>query len=444
MAHLVRQKKTYHLSPTGRRVPAGTSGAKKVTETLKKWYGAGIPGMGTKRVPLAADKRVAQKMLADLVERAERGAVGMAPVAARTVELAPLLDDYHETLLREASEKHARDVLRDAQRVFDGCKVRTLADLNAPDLAARIETFVWSLIPAMSKPNAAYIGKHARQFTRWLWRKRKLLDSDPLAGMDLPSQKVVGKRRALTADELARLLTTAGDSGTIFRGLTGTDRVALYATAVTTGFRVEELSVLTAAHFHMDAETPVVKLSGEYTKNGEEAVQPIAPGVVRQIRPLLTRRPSGPLWPGTWYERAARMLRHDLATAGIPATTAEGKADFHALRHTFVTLLGQSSSLKATQKLARHSTPILTVDRYSHADMAEMAKAVATIPLGGANPVELTRSQLEALAAVALALIGTLLDTRRDTPTLEIAGDAGTRPETDTRKGPGTRHRRKP
>jgi hypothetical protein len=40
-----------------------------------------------------------------------------------------------------------------------------------------------------------------------------------------------------------------------------------------------------------------------------------------------------PLWGGNW---AAPILRRDLKAAGVPYRTAEGVADFHALRHSFV------------------------------------------------------------------------------------------------------------
>src|SRR4051812_44174781 len=77
MPHLIRQKKTYYVDAAGKRVPAGTPRAKKVTEKLAKWYGAGIPGQGKKRVPLAADKTAARRMLDELVRNAEQGQAGV-------------------------------------------------------------------------------------------------------------------------------------------------------------------------------------------------------------------------------------------------------------------------------------------------------------------------------------------------------------------------------
>ena len=47
------------------------------------------------------------------------------------------------------------------------------------------------------------------------------------------------------------------------------------------------------------------------------------------------------MWPGTWWDRSADVLKTDLAAANVPyvVATIDGPryADFHALRHTFIT-----------------------------------------------------------------------------------------------------------
>lgn len=53
--------------------------------------------------------------------------------------------------------------------------------------------------------------------------------------------------------------------------------------------------------------------------------------------------------------------------AGVPRETARGVVDFHALRHTFATLLAESgASLVVAQRLMRHSDPSLTSGVYTH------------------------------------------------------------------------------
>ncbi|MBI1347831.1 tyrosine-type recombinase/integrase [bacterium] len=100
---------------------------------------------------------------------------------------------------------------------------------------------------------------------------------------------------------------------------------------------------------------------------------------------LSGRLPDDVLWPGDWgkHKQAGRLLRHDLENAGIAWQDAQGRfADFHALRHTLITNLGRHGvSLTTAQKLARHSTPVLTAARYTHIDLAEQKKAVDLLPL---------------------------------------------------------------
>ena len=63
------------------------------------------------------------------------------------------------------------------------------------------------------------------------------------------------------------------------------------------------------------------------------------------------------LWPGTWADDSATMLRHDLAAAGIPYEDTAGRVfDFHALRHQFISNLAAAGvHPKEAQTLARHS-----------------------------------------------------------------------------------------
>src|SRR5262249_47537762 len=104
-------------------------------------------------------------------------------------------------------------------------------------------------------------------------------------------------------------------------------------------------------------------------------------------RDYLKDKPSGQrVWGGTWAQdrRAAEMLRIDLDAAGVPYVI-EGPdgplfADFHALRHTYLTLGGRAGiDLRTLQELAGHSTPVLTA-RYSHRRLYDLAGAVEKLP----------------------------------------------------------------
>jgi hypothetical protein len=78
------------------------------------------------------------------------------------------------------------------------------------------------------------------------------------------------------------------------------------------------------------------------------------------------------------------MLRTDLDAAGVPYAVAgpDGPlfADFHSLRHTYLTMLGNSGvDLRTAQELAGHSSPILTA-RYIHRRLYDLAGAVGKLP----------------------------------------------------------------
>src|SRR4030095_11812936 len=55
-------------------------------------------------------------------------------------------------------------------------------------------------------------------------------------------------------------------------------------------------------------------------------------------------------------------------------------ADFHSLRHSFITLVGRNGvHFKTTQDLARHSSPTLTA-RYTHGFRADEIAAIEALP----------------------------------------------------------------
>ena len=67
--------------------------------------------------------------------------------------------------------------------------------------------------------------------------------------------------------------------------------------------------------------------------------------------------------------------------AGIPAEFEGKVVDFHALRHTYVTqLVLGGAPLAQVQKLARHSTPTLTLAVYTHATMKDLTGALDALP----------------------------------------------------------------
>jgi hypothetical protein len=144
---------------------------------------------------------------------------------------------------------------------------------------------------------------------------------------------------------------------------------------------------LTPERFDLDADLPTVTLAARRNKSRVLKVQPVPSGLAELLRDYLRGKSAGqPVWGGTSARegKGAEMLRLDLEAAGIPYEV-EGPdgplfADFHALRHTYLTLGGRPGiDLRTLQELAGHSTPKLTA-RYSHRRLYDLAGAVEKLP----------------------------------------------------------------
>ena len=439
MAHLVKQKKTYHVGPDGKRCPKDAPGAKKVTEESSKWYAAGVPGWPKgKRVPLATRKEVAQRMLADLVANAERGQAHMPAADLNRAKLPELLAGYEEDLRhglasktrsakRRPSDGQVRQSVQRVRDLLAGCGFVSVSDLNdaAP---AKLAKYLAGRAArprkqgGFSAQSGEFFRKSAKRFVWWLSvRKRAPVRADlfdDVPGFDAKHNRVHARRHCPPA-ELAQLLDATRAAEGDYRGLTGEDRYHLYLTAFASGFRAGELAVLTPTHFDLAATPPAVTLTAAETKNKKPARNPLPAGVAAQLRKYLSTRPPGVVWSGTWAEKPAKMLKADLKRAGIPyrvdAQDGPRYLDFHALRHSFVSALAAAGvGPKELQTLARHSDPQLTLSVYTHAGTDALAAAVDRLQLPGgevaANPLaSLSRAELEEAVVGLLGVVGTLL-----------------------------------
>ena len=184
------------------------------------------------------------------------------------------------------------------------------------------------------------------------------------------------------------------------------------------------LAALAPESFALESDPPTASLPAAATKNRKGATQPLPPGVAAALRDFLPGKPVGvAVWPGSWAAEAAEMLRIDLGAAGVPYELPgpDGPlfADFHALRHTYVSQLARSgATVKQAQTLARHSKVELTIGRYAHTALPELGAAVDRLPelaagqgAGIVDTVALTADQFATLAGLAVRgiVLGALL-----------------------------------
>jgi integrase len=351
------------------------------------WMIAWYDGHGVRRVRSSGttDKKAADALAAKLESdamlrregvidpRADGFAEGARrPLAEHVEAFAKYLRDKGD------SEKHALDRERQLTLLFDAMRAKTAADL----FPARVQSAI-TLMRAQRNCSLRTLNKHliaVKSLTRWLVREG-LLPSDPLVGLrhfkeDADRRHV---RRALTALEVAALLRAA-ESGRESLRLSGPDRAMLYRIALGTGFRASEIAPLTPEDFDLDATPPTITVEGGYTKNRKTAVQPIRRDLAALLAPWIAGKvPGKPVFAvNDLRQNTARWMRKDLAAAGIRYVNEDGEiADFHALRHTYVTeVVRAGATVKEAQTLARHSAPEVTFRVYAHAHPHDLSRTL--------------------------------------------------------------------
>jgi integrase len=372
----------------GKRVSPNTTGAKRHVEECKRWYGTLRTFDGKRRqVPLCEDRQAAETMLRRLQTEADRKrAVGYTREDdERERPLTELLTEY-ETHLRSKgnTDGHVTLTMKRVRAVMDATKAKTLADVDTGRISATLAAWRSRKRKSLSTTTTNHYARAGKSFTRWLWSEHRTA-SDPLTNLRLLNARADRRhvRRALTADELQRLVTTTEMSRKTLLGLRAVDRAMLYVTAAYTGLRASELASLTVDGFDLEAKT--VSVAAAYSKHRRNDVLPLHPCLAERLRPWLATK-TGVAWRGSWHRHhccdTARMLKRDLKRAGIPYADGQGRVvDFHALRHTFITQLARSGVHPAKAKeLARHSTITLTMDVYSHVDANELRDALDSVP----------------------------------------------------------------
>ena len=221
-----------------------------------------------------------------------------------------------------------------------------------------------------------------RNFCNWLKNKKRITEN-PVEFLgkwnaDVDRRR---KRRDYTQDELSRLLTAA-KAGARFHGMTGEARTLLYRTAFSTGLRWKELRSLSRSSFDFDIHT--VTILGADAKNGKTTILPLQPDLSADLKVFMQKhKPEDRAFTGMWVGSGAEMLKRDMDVAKIKTMDSSGRrADFHAFRHTYGSLLGKMGvPLVVAQRMMRHSDPKLTSNIYTHIGIDETAKELAKLPI---------------------------------------------------------------
>src|SRR5690606_29871399 len=152
-----------------------------------------------------------------------------------------------------SSRRHIAQVRARAARVFDGCGFKFYADIEAGRVARYLEQLRTDeyddegerIRRGISAQTSNFHLAAVRQFCRWMVRERRALEKhvNLLKRLNVRTERR-HDRRALTVDELQRLLRAA-EAGPERKGMTGPERALVYRVAVETGLRAGELRSLT-------------------------------------------------------------------------------------------------------------------------------------------------------------------------------------------------------
>jgi integrase len=386
----------------------------KIKTQSRKWWGQFKDAQGRlRRHPLAVDKLAAQAMLNRIVKRIEREKAGLVdpteeqrkrPLALHVKEFRQYLENKGVTI------KQVEQALSQLNKLVAACKWRLIADITA---ASALHFLGELRRQGRSAQTYNHYLKSSKQFTRWLVRDRRT-PIDPLAHLARLNVATDRRhdRRALSTEEFQRLVDAAR-TGKRIEGILGPDRAMLYILAAWTGFRKGELGSLTPRSLRLDDDPPTAAVEACYSKHRRRDTQILHPEVVRLLKAWLAKKrlkpetllfPISGRVPGGKERKSFKMISRDLKAARSTwideanKNPAEKKrreesdflahknhagvyADFHSLRHYFITSLERSGiSPKMAQTLARHSDIRLTLGIYTHVGMHDQAAAIGALP----------------------------------------------------------------
>ena len=294
------------------------------------------------------------------------------------------LNDFKASLINKGNtEKHAYLVYNRTDAVIRACGFACISDISASKvqryLAERRRT-------GLSIRSSNFYLQAVKQFCRWLVADSRTAEN-PLAYLQAqnPKTDIRHARRAMTVEELNRLIRSTL-KGQQHSGMTGTERATLYVLGVSTGLRAGELlASLTWQSFNLSDSTPSVTVLAAYSKHRRDDTLPLRLDIAQQLASWKAEQGADEqsrVFPGFQVNKAAKMLRVDLDVAGITYRDETGRvADFHSLRHTFISNLTRSGvSPKIAQSLARHSTIGLTMDTYTHIGLYDERTALDSLP----------------------------------------------------------------
>ena len=316
-----------------------------------------------------AAERIAAKLEADAALRREGVIdVGQERIAVQgRVALKDHVDEYLRHLeLRGRSKKHVRAIRTFLSTLEGAFGISRLSDIT-PDA---VEHYLHRL---KSKGKSARTLNYRQVllsgFVTWCVKTGRLA-SNPLLSLHRQDETRDKKRtrRALTAEELARLFAVAERRGV----------KAFYSAAYFAGLRRGDLERLCWGSVDLKAATITISDGKAHRVD----VLPIAPPLLAELERI---RPERPLPTARVFPRCPTNSERqdDFKAAKIETPDASGRvADLHALRVTLATDLARNGvGVQVVQRLMRHATVDLTLKVYTKLRVDDLAGGLKTLAI---------------------------------------------------------------
>jgi integrase len=314
--------------------------------------------------------------------------------SSQTAGARPLekhLDGWKKHLTAKGdTEKHIKQRKARIERLLKAADARWWSDLTPEKVETALTGLRQENDLSVSTVNAYQSA--IKQFTCWMYRNGHAPEN-PLRHLSRqnPEPHRRRKRRALSNQEAGALLESARKSKKPLQGASPKTRWLLYRMALETGLRFGELKTLKVGALNLNGTPPTVHIEAAYSKSGKGARLPLRKPLAEDLAEHCSGRDPGDNVFDMWKTAVgARMIKGDLKASGdkenninpVPYKDKRGRvADFHALRHTFITNLARSGvHPKTAQALARHSTMELTMQVYTLVAMDTKEEAVNSLP----------------------------------------------------------------
>jgi integrase len=370
----------------GRRCAKGAPGAKWV-ESRFYTVKLHLPGEQPKFAKGYTDKGASEQLGGKLERAKAQGLEGLVDPYKqhRKRPLAEHIADWIGELRQLGrDEMYIAPCKARLERLADECGWTVLGDIDADSFCKWRESAVGNAdhnredkasrtIRTMGPVTKNHYLSTLKTFCNWCaHRKQKRMATNPVADVEKvkESDDVRRKRRALSVDELRALLDAVPAHYRLE-----------YQVFMGTGLRRAELLALRWSDVRLNAPHPFIQLRAADTKSDRDDVIPLA----AHLAELLAKAKGDADEGDRVVKKLPRIPTHKkyLKAAGIPWLDGAGRrADLHALRHSFGTMLSKSGvSPREVMELMRHTDIRLTMKVYTDPRVFDLSGAVEKLPL---------------------------------------------------------------